>query len=45
MFSVIRSGVGRGAGSDRHWRENSLEQLGVINEQAAVLARDAGLNG
>ncbi|GHK34145.1 hypothetical protein ECZU06_12700 [Escherichia coli] len=36
--------MGRGAGSDRHWRETLWMQLGVINEQAAVLARDAGLN-
>ncbi len=44
MFSVIQKCVGRGAGSYRHWRENPLDATGVINEQAAVLARDAGLN-
>lgn len=43
-FPEFRSGVGRSAGSDRHRRENPLDATGVINEQAAVLARDAGLN-
>ncbi len=44
MFSVIQKRRGRGAGSYRHWRENPLDATGGINEQAAVLARDAGLN-
>ncbi len=43
-FPEFRSSVGRSAGSDRHRRENPLDATGVINEQAAVLARDAGLN-
>lgn len=35
--------MGRRAGSYRHRRKTLWLQLGVINEQAAVLARDAGM--
>ena len=44
MFSEFRSGVGRSAGSVAIGAKTLWMQLGVINEQAAVLARDAGLN-
>lgn len=35
--------MGRRTGSYRHRRKTLWLQLGVINEQAAVLARDAGM--
>ena len=35
--------MGRGAGGHCHRCETLWMQLGVINEQAAVLAREAGL--
>ncbi len=44
MFSVIQKQHGRGAGGNRYWCENLMDATGCINEQAAVLARDAGLN-
>ncbi len=44
MFSGIQKQRGASAGSDRHRRENPLDATGGDYEQAAVLARDAGLN-